>query len=717
MTLSKTPAQPVKVIYIMGSGRSGSTVLDMALGRIPGVVSTGELANLAFKTDFENEYCSCGSLLVVCPFWSKVLTALKSQRDYDPARYAKSQMRYERVRALYRMLSARRDNDADFQWYLLRSAAIFKTIAKFAGAQAVVDSSKGPVRALALSRASGIRLVPVHLVADPRGVAWSLRRAWAADPRAGIQHALKPVSAARAAAGWLVTNWAAERVKRRLPGVLFLRYEDFVAEPAASVERILHAATIDYIAGGLPETIEPGKMHIAAGNRVRRQDKVVIRMDDAWVRKMSAVKKRLVRLIDFPLMAKYGYPYFPRSAKRRIMLVIHSLTRGGAERVLSVMANHWAECGHEVFLATIESSRQSEYYLRPEVVRIALDLERTSRNPVRGLWCNLWRISALRKAVSQIRPHATVSFLTHTNLLVLLALAGSKVPVIVSERIDPAQVRLGAIRKQLRRWLYPHASSVVVQTERVRQGMQQVFPHIAIAVIPNPLSEADPDEGFTHRPLREWLDLPAGIRTISAMGRLDPQKGFDLLIEAFRDIQADHPDWHLVIFGEGTERAGLESMVKQYGLQTRVHLPGQVRTARRTLRETDLFVLSSRFEGFPNALLEAMACGLPVISFDCPSGPAEIITQGEDGILVKPEDKTELAAAMKNLMADKRRRRELAKHAVDVNRRFAAQRIMAKWDDLLESVLGQCVQSQPRTGGCADGLTRNSTADSSAARE
>lgn len=717
MTFPKTPAQPVKVIYIMGSGRSGSTVLDMALGSMPGVVSTGELANLVFKTDFESEYCSCGSLLAACPFWSKVLTTLKSQRDYDPARYARLQVRYERVRALYRVLSARRDNDADFQWYLLRSAAIFKTIAKLAGAQAVVDSSKGPVRALALSSAPGIKLVPVHLVADPRGVAWSLRRAWAADPPAGIQHALKPVSAARAAAGWLATNWAAEHVKRRLPETLLLRYEDFAADHAATVERILRAAAMDSPAGSPPEVIEPGKLHVAAGNRVRRQDKVEVRVDDAWMRKMPAAKNRLVRLIDFPLMAKYGYPYSLRSAKRRILLVIHSLVRGGAERVLSVMANHWAECGHEVFLVTIESRQRSEYPLHPEVVRIALNLERTSRNPVHGLWCNLQRISALRKAARHIQPHAAVSFLTHTNLLALLALKGCGVPVIVSERSDPTQLHVGVSWNWLRHWLYPRAAAVVVQTERVRASMQQMLPRAAFTVIPNPVPAIDPDRKYAHSPLRERLVLPAGVKLVSAMGRLGLEKGFNLLIEAFRDIQADYPEWHLVIFGEGTERTALESLINRYGLQARVHLPGQVRTARRSLSETDLFVLSSRFEGFPNALLEAMACGLPVISFDCPSGPGEIITQGKDGILVKPEDKMELAAAMKNLMADERRRRELAKHAVDVNRRFAAQRIMAKWGDLLESELGQRVQSQPRAGGRVDALTRNSTGDSTAARE
>lgn len=686
MTLSKTPAQPVKVIYIMGSGRSGSTVLDMALGRIPGVVSTGELANLAFKTDFENEYCSCGSLLLVCPFWGKVLTALKSQRDYDPARYARLQVRYERVRTLFRVLSARRDNDADFQWYLLRSAAIFKTIAKFTGAQAVVDSSKSPVRALALSRASGIKLVPVHLVADPRGVAWSLQRAWAADPAAGIQHALKSVSIARAAVGWLATNWAAERVKRRLPGVLFLRYEDFAAEPAASIERILRAATIDYVAGGLPETIEPRKLHVAAGNRVRRQDKVMIRMDDAWMRKMPVGKKRFVRLMDFPLMVKYGYPYAVKSAARRVTLVIYALGRGGAERIITELANHWAEKEHEVRLVTFAPDTESPYALNPKVRRECLQFGGTSPTVLHAVFRNFSALSRLRRTFRTQRPDVVLSFMTRANVLTLLAGWRLKCRKIISERIDPRFAHVSPIWRLARRMSYGLASRIVVQTDAVRAWGAGVSAAWRCAVIPNPLSRSFNDEPLSASDLRRTSGLPTTVRILIGMGRLESQKGFDLLIRAFSDCHVHHPQWHLVIVGEGQERGRLLEFARDCGVGAQVHFPGLSQSPRQWLQQADLFVLSSRYEGFPNVLLEAMACGLPVVSFACPSGPDEIIRDGEDGVLVKNGDIRELGRTLDTLMGDNARRAELGDNARRNVQRYSPAAVLPLWDKLLEEV-------------------------------
>lgn len=167
------------------------------------------------------------------------------------------------------------------------------------------------------------------------------------------------------------------------------------------------------------------------------------------------------------------------------------------------------------------------------------------------------------------------------------------------------------------------------------------------------------------------------------MGRLDRQKGFDLLIEAFSRIAAKHPDWSVHILGDGSERAALEALIESKHLAGRVVLRGWVDDPVAELRAAELFVLSSRFEGFPNALLEAMACGLPAVACDCPGGPAEIIRAGTDGLLVPPEDTAALAAALEQLMSDDELRARLAGRASEVKRRFSVERFFEQWEAVL----------------------------------
>lgn len=367
----------------------------------------------------------------------------------------------------------------------------------------------------------------------------------------------------------------------------------------------------------------------------------------------------------------------------RIMLVISSLRRGGAERIVSVMANEWLARGQDVILVSIEAECTDAYQLRPGIVRVALDLARASRNPFSGAWNNLRRIWSLRRVARRYRPDAVVSFVTHTNLLALMALVGTSLPVVVSERIDPSQMNLGILREVMRKWIYPRAAAIVVQTERVRQKMKHGLRRANFVVIPNPVPVVDPDAQESNVSLYELVHLPAGAKVVAAMGRLDSQKGFDLLIEAFSELVPRYPEWYLVIFGEGPLRSTLEEQIERSGLTASVRMPSVVRAARRYLAESDLFVLSSRFEGFPNALLEAMACGLPVVSFDCPSGPEEIIRNDHNGLLVEPANAHALAAALSELMQSPARREELGKNAREVLERYSLNRIMELWDQLL----------------------------------
>jgi glycosyltransferase involved in cell wall biosynthesis len=176
--------------------------------------------------------------------------------------------------------------------------------------------------------------------------------------------------------------------------------------------------------------------------------------------------------------------------------------------------------------------------------------------------------------------------------------------------------------------------------------------------------------------------------TILGMGRLARQKGFDILIEAFARLAHRHPCWDLVIYGEGPERRALERMRDEYGLGERVAMPGLIADPREAFRRSDLFVLPSRYEGFPNALLEAMASGLPVVASRCPSGPAEIIEDARTGLLVPPEDPSALAAAIEKLMLDEKLRFSLGAAAREVREKYSTDRIVECWSRALAEALG-----------------------------
>jgi glycosyltransferase involved in cell wall biosynthesis len=382
----------------------------------------------------------------------------------------------------------------------------------------------------------------------------------------------------------------------------------------------------------------------------------------------------------------------------RMTLVISTLRGGGAERVVSNMANYWAQKGWPVTVLTIFHGHEAPYYqLDPQVVHHDMRFYRDSWHPIpsadtlralkeifddcspverRTLIPELSLISALRHAIIDTRPQFVISFINLTNVRVLLATRGLGLPVIVSERVDPHQDPLPEGATLLRRRLYPMATYLVAQTAEAADYFAAVVGDRRRA-IHNPVLKPElPDPG-------NGASAQKVGRILVGMGRLAEQKGFALLLSAFSMVAGKHPSWSLQIWGEGPQREALERLSRDLNLSGRVSLPGFTRRPFEVLSRADLFALSSLAEGFPNALCEAMACGLPVVSFDCSSGIREIIRDGVDGVIVRAADPTALASALDGLMANEEERRRLAGKALEVTERFGLDKTMARWEQLV----------------------------------
>lgn len=346
---------------------------------------------------------------------------------------------------------------------------------------------------------------------------------------------------------------------------------------------------------------------------------------------------------------------------KKIFLVIPTLQQGGAERVISELANQFSQQGVEVHL-TLLAKAEDFYSIDSNVIVHRLGFVNTSR--VQKVVSEIKTFIKLRKLFKEHKPDAVLSFMDKYNVFTILASRFLNLRVFVSDRSNP-KLKLRPSMFILKKLTYRHATGIIAQTSLAKELLVKFTGNNNVHVIQNPVKK---------------IQLYPNIqreKIILNMGRLVPEKGQKYLLQAFSNLNLD--DWKLVVLGDGPLRPELEKQVLELGLEGKVIMPGSVNNVDEWLAKAKIFAFSSISEGFPNALVEAMAAGLPCVSFDCDAGPRDIIINGINGLLTPQGDINELTSNISLLVNNTSTAKKLAKNAVLVREEYNMESIATEY--------------------------------------
>ena len=363
----------------------------------------------------------------------------------------------------------------------------------------------------------------------------------------------------------------------------------------------------------------------------------------------------------------------------KLAIVVPGLGAGGAERVAGIVANGLARSGVQVTFIALDRPDQPRHVdLDSEVHLMRLALTGVSRNSLTAIRTNWTRIRALRRALHTASPDCVLSAVTETNVLTLIAV-GRRWPVLVWEHTDPWLWKLKKPWWWARWLLYRRAVSVVFLSRHhanyfIHRGYQ-----ISPEVMPNPvpvLTMTDMNEGA----------IPVSKPFILGVGRLDRLKGFFELLGLFKQVKNKHPEWSLVIVGDGDEATALKIFSEDLGISQSVYFTGAVMDPYPYYRACDIFISLSELEGFPLALIEAMSCGCPVVMNAYSEAIYEIIDHGQNGFVVDRSNKENLYRVVERLVVDDKLRKQIGHNGTSVLNTYAERKIIDNWKQLIAAV-------------------------------
>lgn len=347
----------------------------------------------------------------------------------------------------------------------------------------------------------------------------------------------------------------------------------------------------------------------------------------------------------------------------KICFIVGKLYNGGAERVVSILANVFVEKGYETTIVCFEKN-DKEYYVDDKVKRHVISSQKGN-------------IGILIKAFNYIRKSnfdVVIGFDILPNLICSFAALFTKKKYIISERNAPKQVEINPLLKVLRYIAYGFVDAIVFQTEEAMCCYRKGIAKKGI-VIKNPVSSRLPRRSNMHN------------KEIVAMGRLTAQKNYKLLIRAAKQIHKEFPDYVFKIYGQGELEKELQNFIKKYDAEKYIVLEGYYDNVCQQIIDSDIFVLTSLYEGMPNSLIEAMCMGFPVVSSDCPSGgPKELIIRGENGLLFRNDDEEDFIQQLRILLTNENEKEEMGKNALKLYNELNQDVIVNKWINLVSDI-------------------------------
>lgn len=359
--------------------------------------------------------------------------------------------------------------------------------------------------------------------------------------------------------------------------------------------------------------------------------------------------------------------------QKHIVLFIHALTKGGAERVMVNIAKTLVEAGVKVTMVT-QYLEEDEYELPEGVTRVFSEItkEETSDSRIKNF---IARFKKLRSIFKELHPNLVLSFLGKNNLMAIAATLFTDIPVIVSVRGEPGSEYSGRATRIAAKLLFPMADGIVFQTMQARS----FFPALArrkSVILRNPLNPAF---------VRPRFEGERDGRIVS-VGRLVENKNQKMMMLAFAGIAEEFPKARLVFYGEGEDRKELEELARALNIGNRVEMPGAITDVPDQIYTASAFLLASYHEGMPNALIEAMCMGIPSISTDCPcGGPAELIRHGENGFLVPVGDVKEMEICLRLILSDDLLAEQMSMQAAALLQVFNPETVNKEWFEYLIS--------------------------------